>query len=197
MIGGLGMSAMGLAAAGALAAAVPNGGQAPAEASIEARGDALGAVIERRMAARGSFFTAEERAVIERACGYAPGEWDGRQATIHDDTLICTNGRRADGPEVRAVLRAVEPRIEAFVEGVMASPEVTRAMARLTDEATTEALRSAEVALAALEDFDIDVDVDPGDGVDVDVDVDVNADPDADVDDDPDDDGVWLQTTLM
>lgn len=183
MIGGLGMTAMTLVAAGALAAAVPEAAEPGAEAAIEARGEALGALIERRLADRGSFFTPGERAVIERACGYAPGEWDGRQATIHDGALTCTNGRRAEGPEVRAVLRAVEPRIEAFVEGVMASPEVAQAMARLTEEATTEALRSAEVALAALDDLDIDVDVDPGEGVDVDVDVDVDDDPDVDVDD--------------
>lgn len=179
MIGGLGLSAIGLAAAGALAAAtVPDSAETPAETAIEARGEALGALIERRLADRGSFFTPGERLVIERACGYAPGEWDGRQATIHDGALTCTNGRRADGPEVRAVLRAVEPRIEAFVEGVMASPEVAQAMARLTEEATTEALRRAEVALAALDDLDIDVDADPGDGVDVDVDVDDAGDGD-------------------
>lgn len=195
MIGGLGLSAITLAAAGALAvAAVPQATEtAPSEAasSIEARaeaqGEALGRLIETRLRAGGPFFTPGERAVIERACGYREGEWDGYDVNISDDVLTCTNGRRAEGPEVRAVLAAAEPRIEARVEALMASPEVRQAIARIAEEATAEALRNVDFAMAGLDDalagldgLEIEVDADPGDGVDVDVDVDVDDDTDDD-----------------
>jgi len=196
MIGGLGLSAIGLAMAGALAvAAVPQATEttrsqaaASIEARAEAQGEELGRLIDSRLRAGGPFFTPEERVVIERACGYAQGEWDGYQVNIQNDVLTCTNGRRASGPEVRAVLAAAEPRIEARVEALMSSPEITQAIARISEEATAEAMRGVTLAMAeldgALEDLDglkgleIDVDADPGDGVDVDVDVDDDTDDD-------------------
>lgn len=163
--------------------------EAAADAAASAAGDAgdrLGAMIEQRLRAEGPFFTPEERAVIERACGYAPGAWDGFEVSISDDELTCTNGRRAGGAEVRAVLRAAEPRIEARVERVMASPEVTAAIARVAEEASAEAVRAVELAMADFEGPDIDVDVDP-DGLDVDVDINVDVDPDeGDTDSDED-----------
>lgn len=175
---GFGLGAMGLAAIGLVAAlAVP-------AAADPGDGDALGATIERQLRAEGSFFTPEERAVIERACGYAPGSWDGFEVNISDDVLTCTNGRRADGAEVRAVLRAAEPRIEARVERVMASPEVAAAIARVAAEASAEAVRAVELAMADFEGPDIDVDVDPAGDVDVDVDVDPDDD-EMDADEDP------------
>src|SRR5690349_24313884 len=133
MISGLGMSAVGVVIAGAVAvAAAPQGAQAPAgaaapgaAASAEASGEALGRTIESRLRADGPFFTPEERVVIERACGYAPGEWDGFEVSIDDGVLRCANGRRAEGPEVRAVLAAAEPRIEARVRRIMASADVS------------------------------------------------------------------------
>lgn len=177
MIGGLALSAMGLVLAGALAAAE----MAPqaAENSADSAGDALGAMIESRLRADGPFFTPGERVVIERACGYAPGEWDGFEVNISDDVLTCANGRRADGPEVRAVLAAAEPRIEARVQRVMASAEVTEEIARVAEAAAAEATREVELAMAGLEDLDIDVDLDP-DGGDLDVDVDLDEDADRD-----------------
>ena len=157
------------AAASASAAAAP---------AAEEAGDRLGAMIERQLRAEGPFFTPEERAVIERACGYAPGAWDGFDVNISDNVLTCTNGRRADSAEVRAVLRAAEPRIEARVGRVMASPEVAAAIARVAEQASVEALRAVALAMAEFEGPDIDVDVDPGDGLDLDVDVDVDPDDD-------------------
>ena len=77
------------------------------------------------------FFTPEERAVIERACGYAPGEWNGRQVNIIGDVFYCTNGRRVSSPEVRAVMAAVSPRIDAYVDSVMRRPDVVAAQREL------------------------------------------------------------------
>jgi hypothetical protein len=191
MISGLGLSAVGAVIAGALAvAAAPQAAETPApdaEASAEASGEALGRTIESRLRADGPFFTAEERVVIERACGYAPGEWDGFEVSIDDGELRCTNGRRAEGPEVRAVLAAAEPRITARVGRVMASAEVAGAIARVAEVAAAEATREVALAMAELGDeLDIDVDVDP-DGMDLDADIDVDLDNDADADRDGDD----------
>jgi hypothetical protein len=164
MISGLGLGAVGLAMAAAVAAAaLPPSTEARIEARAEAQGEELGRTIEARLRADGPFFTPEERAVIERACGYAPGEWDGFDINMHDRTLICTNGRRADSAEVRAVMTAAEPRIEARVNRIMESAEVRDAISRITSEATAEAMREVNLALANLDkaDLDVDVDVDP------------------------------------
>jgi len=113
----------------------------PAAAEEGGPGAELGELINRALRADGPFFTAPERAVIEQACGYAPGAWDGFQVNINDGVLTCTNGRRADSPQVRAVLAAAEPRIERRVEAVMARPEIVAAIGRVAREAEAEALR--------------------------------------------------------
>jgi hypothetical protein len=139
---------------------------APLPATADPGDDSgLGEEIDRQLRADGPWFTPEEQAVIAQACGYAPGEWDGFELNMRDDTLICTNGRRADGPEVRRVLRAAEPRIEARVERVMASAEVQGRIERITERATAAAMRSAELRMADFDfEFDIEVaDDEPGD----------------------------------
>lgn len=100
-----------LAASLALAAA-----HAPAAAAPRDEGrDALSTLIDRNLRAGGSWFTPAERAVIERKCGYAPGEWDGFEADLSDGSFVCRGGRKVDDPEMRALLRAAAPRIEARV----------------------------------------------------------------------------------
>ena len=122
-------AALGLAFAGAPAAA------SPAEA-----GERLGETINRALRADGPFFTAEERAVIERKCGYAPGEWDGFEASMIGKVFYCENGRRLDDPEIRAVMAAAAPRIERRVKTVMARADVRAEIDRVAQEAETEAL---------------------------------------------------------
>lgn len=121
---------------------------------VESAGARLGELITSRLRAGGPFFTNEEKAVIDRACGYAPGEWDGFQLNTRDDALICTNGRRVDTPEVRRALAAAEPRIERRVEEVMESAEVRGAIARITADATARATRAMEAAFATTDDED-------------------------------------------
>jgi hypothetical protein len=119
-----------------------------APAGAQADGDeGLGDLVSARLRADGPFFTTEERAVIDRACGYAPGEWDGFEFNMGDGALRCTNGRRVDSAEVRRVLRAAEPRIRARVDRVMASAEVRQAIARATERATARAMRAVEERL--------------------------------------------------
>lgn len=84
------------------------------------------------------FFTPNERAVIERACGYAPGEWNGRQVNEIGDVFYCTNGRRVSSPEVRSVMAAVSPRIDAYVDSVRRRPEVVAAQEELDRIADAE-----------------------------------------------------------
>lgn len=117
---------------------------APAGAQADDGEDGLGEMVTARLRAEGPFFTGEERAVIENACGYAPGEWDGFEFNTHNGILRCTNGRRVDSPEVRRVIRAAEPRIEARVERVMESAEVRQAIAQITERATSRAMREVE-----------------------------------------------------
>ncbi len=115
---------------------------APAAADPDDEG--LGDMINQQLRADGPFFTAEERAVIDQACGYAPGEWDGFSMNSNDGVLRCTNGRRVDSPEVRRVLRAAEPRIEARVDRVMESAEVRQRIERITERATARAMEEVE-----------------------------------------------------
>jgi hypothetical protein len=103
-----------------------------------------GELIQRKLRADGPFFTPAERTVIERACGYAPGEWDGYSISTHGDTLVCRNGRRAEGPEVRAVMDAAGPRISRRVRAVMNDPEITAAIERIGRDARITAMRALE-----------------------------------------------------
>ena len=148
---GVGVLASG---APALAAHDPAG-----SARVEASGERLGETIEQRLRADGPWFTAEERSVIERACGYPAGSWDGFSVSMSDDELRCSNGRRVSTPEVMAVMDAARPRIEARVERVMESAEVRGAIAAVSSEATAEALRGArhaqEAASRALNDPEV------------------------------------------
>lgn len=121
-----------------IAAGLTAGPVAAGEKEADARLDVL---IERGIREGGSFFTAGERAVIEAKCGYAPGSWDGFQVNMIGDVLHCANGRRVDGPEVQAVMRAAAPRIERRVQAVMRRPEVIAAMNRVAREAEVEAVR--------------------------------------------------------
>jgi hypothetical protein len=114
----------------------------PAVGKAAPEEEALDRVIDRELHAGGPFFTAPERALIERKCGYAPGSWDGFSINISNNVLTCSNGRRVDDPEIRAMLRAAEPRIEARVEEVMARPAVRAAIDRVADAATAQAMRA-------------------------------------------------------
>ena len=114
-------------------------------AAAEDGGDALGQSIERALRADGPFFTAAEQAVVNRACGYAPGEWDGYDFQMNDGVLRCENGRRVDDPAVRRVSRQAGPRIARRVQTVMARPEITAAIDRVAAEATAEALRELTI----------------------------------------------------
>jgi hypothetical protein len=129
-----------LAAAGAAFAAAARPSDAPRAAAAAEAGHALGALVNARLREGGSFFSPKERAGIEEMCGYRPGEWDGFEANDVDGVFHCTNGRTVDSPEMRAILRAAAPRIEARVHQVMASAEVKAAIARIASDATARAL---------------------------------------------------------
>ncbi|HEX8241483.1 MAG TPA: hypothetical protein VF574_17235 [Allosphingosinicella sp.] len=142
------LAALALALALAAPAAAPvqaeggpgAGASAEAHARAHARQDELSTLIDSRLRAGGSWFTPSERAVIERKCGYAPGEWDGFEANLSNGVFTCRDGRRIDDPEVRAVLKAAAPRIEARVEAVMKRADVASAIARVAEVAAAEAL---------------------------------------------------------
>ena len=151
-IGGNRAAAMGLAAVLAVGLAAIIGPAAAARLAqdrAEATGDRLSATIERAIHADGPFFTAEERAVIERACGYPAGSWDGYDANVSNGVLTCSNGRQVDNEEVRAVMEAAGPRIGARVRAAMARPEVRAAIAEVAREASA-------IALAALDEAGIE-----------------------------------------
>ena len=112
-----------IALAAALLVSLPSG--AMAEPAAGAR---LGTAINRAIHEGGPFFNAEERAAIERKCGYAPGSWDGFDLHFSNGVLICSNGRRVDDPEIRAIMAAAEPRITSRVDAVMHRPEILAAI---------------------------------------------------------------------
>ena len=114
---------------------IPTAGKAAPE------DEALNRVINRALHADGPFFTAAERALIERKCGYAPGQYDGFQANISNGVFTCSNGRRVDDPEMRAMLSTAQPRIARRVNAVMRRPEVTAAIDLVAAQATERALR--------------------------------------------------------
>jgi hypothetical protein len=124
-------------------AAAPVQAQDHAQAS-QAQEDELSGLIDRNLRSGGSWFTPAERAVIERKCGYAPGEWDGFEANLSNGTFICRDGRKVDDAEVRAVLKTAAPRIEARVEAVMARADVAAAIGRVAAAAADEALRGMD-----------------------------------------------------
>ncbi|MFL6846623.1 MAG: hypothetical protein ACJ8ER_17290 [Allosphingosinicella sp.] len=122
------------------ALAIGTASQAPAAADRE--GEALSALINRELRSGGSWFTPAEQAVIERKCGYKPGEWDGFEANLSSGAFTCSNGRVVrDDPEMQAVLKAAEPRIRARVDVVMKRAEVTAAIARVAATKAEEAMR--------------------------------------------------------
>ncbi len=127
------------------------GGRAQGEARVAVRdaGDRLGERIEAAIKADGPFFTAEERAVIERKCGYPAGSFDGFEVNINNGALTCRDGKRVDDAEMRALLAAAEPRIERRVEAVMESAEVQGAIRAVAEEAERHALAAIDHAKIA------------------------------------------------
>jgi hypothetical protein len=108
-----------------------------------AAGDRLGQAIQAAMEEE-PFLTADEKALIERKCGYARGSKDSESLTISDGVLHCSNGRKVDDPEVRTMMKVAGPRIEKRVKAMMDRPEIKRAIAMVADEAAAEALREVE-----------------------------------------------------
>ena len=124
----------------AMIAAAALAGPVPAHETDSHR--SIGALVQQHLRSGGPFFTGEDRALIERACGYAPGEWDGFELRHDDDVLICTNGRRVDDPEVRAAIDRAAPRIARRVRAVMARDDVRAAISRVAARATERAMRA-------------------------------------------------------
>jgi hypothetical protein len=110
------------------------GHDSPAQARLDA-------LVDRAIDEGGPFFTPAERAVIERACGYPPGSWNGFQVNMIGNVFHCTNGRRVSSPEVRAVMAAASPRIDAHVDAVFDRPEIVAAMEQVERESASEAWR--------------------------------------------------------
>ncbi len=102
--------------------------------------DQLGTVINIAIHEGGPMFTPAEQAVINRKCGYAPGEWDDRNFNINNGVFHCRNGKVVDDAEMRALLEVAQPRISARINAAMARPEVREAIRRTAEEATRRAL---------------------------------------------------------
>jgi hypothetical protein len=132
---GIAVGLLGCAAAAAMAA---SDGSERKDGAAEAR---LEQAVDSAMKEDGPFLTPEEEALIERKCGYPPGSRDSKSLSMSDGVLHCSNGRRVDDPEVRAMMAVAGPRIETRVKAIMARPEIKRAIAMVADEATAEALR--------------------------------------------------------
>ena len=100
----------------------------------------LRAEVQRAIHTDGPMLLASERALVERKCGYTPGSWDGYNFSMTNGVLVCSNGRRVDDPEVRAMMAVAGPRISRRVREAMARPAVRAAISAVADEASAEAL---------------------------------------------------------
>jgi hypothetical protein len=138
------MKAISIRAAALGALAFAPGAPVPASGPGQEKHE-LSTLIDRNLRSGGSWFTPGEQAVIERKCGYAPGEWDGFEANLSNGRFTCRNGRVVAGDlEMEAVVGAAEPRIRARVEGVMARADVAAAIARVAQDAAAKALAEVE-----------------------------------------------------
>ena len=97
-------------------------------------------MIQRAIHADGPLMLASERVLVERKCGYQPGSWDGSSFSMNNGVLHCSNGRKVDDPEVRAMMDVAGPRISKRVNAAMGRPEVTAAIDAVAREASAKAL---------------------------------------------------------
>jgi hypothetical protein len=109
--------------------------------------DGPGAVVHRKLASYGPWYTPAQAAFIRTRCGYGPGAAI-RDLRIEGDVMTCGNGRRVRDPQVRAMARDVTRRAQARARAVMADPEVRDALASATSGAAHRALADAEARLA-------------------------------------------------
>lgn len=133
LVGSAALAAAMLAAAPAAARGQPSQRQV-----VEAR---LEAALVEALRADGPFFTAEERALVERACAYPAGSWNGYEFSMTDGVLHCTNGLDVDTPEIRAMMDVAAPRIGRRVASAMARPRVRSAVAAVARLSYREAYR--------------------------------------------------------
>ena len=130
----------GAALAAAMLAATPAAarGESRQLRAVEAR---LEAALVDALRADGPFFTPEERALVEQACAYPAGSWNGYEFSMTDGVLHCTNGLDVDTPEIRAMMEVAAPRIGRRVAAAMAQPRVRAAVAALSRASHAEARR--------------------------------------------------------
>ena len=136
------MNAVRSAATSVLAAAAFSFASPAVAQDEDARSNHLSRSIEQAMEEEGPWLLPAEQALIERKCGYAPGDRDGESLTMSNGILICRNGRRVDDPEVRAMVAVAGPRISRRVQAVMDSPGVKNALSMVADGAVQRALES-------------------------------------------------------
>ena len=116
-----------------------------------------GAAAERALDAQGPILTPDEEAMIEAKCGYGPREWNGRNIRMEENgVLVCSNGRRVDDPEVRALAGRIEQRVETRVRTVMNDPEVRAAMSGEIQARVREQMRDIQPRIeAAMRDAEV------------------------------------------
>lgn len=119
---------------------------AAAQDRQEDAGNRLSETINSALEADGPWLLPQERALIARKCGYSAAEAESDSISMNDGVLICSNGRRVDDPETRAMMRVAGERISRRVNAVMESPAVRNAIAAVSDEAVREALEGLREA---------------------------------------------------
>ena len=93
---------------------------------------------------KASIFTDGERAVVAARCGYG-AEWNGRNVVMNDGVLICSNGRRVNDPEVRAITARVGERVRVRVREAIDQAQVARTISRRAREQVRERMRHLHV----------------------------------------------------
>jgi hypothetical protein len=125
-----------------LVAASAAGGFAAADASPGAAAEA----IERAFDEEGPILSQPDRAMIRAKCGSGARSDTGVQ--FNGGAPVCSNGRRVDDPEVRALAASIERRVKTHLDRAMRRPEVKAALNGEVDAHVRAALRRTEPELA-------------------------------------------------
>jgi hypothetical protein len=97
----------------------------------------------------GPILSQTDEAMIRAKCGTGPARNSGIQ--FNGGALVCSNGRRVDDPEVRALAARIDSRVKAHLDRVMRRPEVKAALNGEVDARVRAALRQTDAELAKVD----------------------------------------------
>jgi hypothetical protein len=117
--------------------------------AADARPGAAAAAIERAFDEEGPILSQADQAMIRAKCGSGASRNSGIQ--FNGGALVCSNGRRVDDPETRALAARIDIRVKAHLDRAMRRPEVAAALNGEVDAHVRAALRRTDAELAKVD----------------------------------------------